>query len=47
VRGRSAVVGGQLLSREAIRCLHGAQDSGDEAEGGTAWADIAEVLSGR
>jgi hypothetical protein len=46
VRGRSTVVGGQLLSREAVRRSHGAQYGGDEARGGTAWADVAEVLGG-
>jgi hypothetical protein len=46
VRGRSAVVGGRLLSREAVRRSRGAQDGGDEAEGGTAWADVVEVLGG-
>jgi hypothetical protein len=44
VRGRSAVVGGQLLSQEAVRRSCGARDGGDEAGGGTAWVDIAEVL---
>jgi hypothetical protein len=46
VRGRSAVVGGRLLSREAVRRLRGAQDGEDEAGGGTTWADITEVLGG-
>jgi hypothetical protein len=46
VRGRSAVVGGRLLSREAVRHSRSAQDGGDEAGGGTARADIMEVLGG-
>jgi hypothetical protein len=45
-RGQSAVVGGRLLSQEAVRHSCGAQDSGDEAGGGPAWADIMEVLGG-
>jgi hypothetical protein len=44
-RGRSAVVGGRLLSREVVRRSRGAQDGGDEARGGPAQADIVEVLS--
>jgi hypothetical protein len=46
VRGRSAVNGGRLLSREAVRRPRGAQDGGDDARGGTAWADVVEVLGG-
>jgi hypothetical protein len=44
-RGRLAVVGGRLLSREVVRRSSGAQDGGDEVGGGPARADIAEVLS--
>jgi hypothetical protein len=36
---------GRLLSREVVWCSRGAQDGGDEAGGGPAWADIVEVLS--
>jgi hypothetical protein len=37
---------GRLLSREAVRHSRGAQDGGDEAEGGPTQADIVEVLGG-
>jgi hypothetical protein len=39
-----AVVGHRLLSREAVRRSHGAQGGGDEAGGGSVWANIVEVL---
>jgi hypothetical protein len=47
VRGWSAIVGGQLLSREAVRRSRSAQDGGDEAGGRMAWADVREVLGSR
>jgi hypothetical protein len=43
VRGRSAVIGGRLLSREAVQRSRDAQDGGDEAERGMTWADVVEV----
>jgi hypothetical protein len=43
-RGRPTVVGGRL-SQEVVWHSRSAQDGRDEAGGGLAWADIAEVLS--
>jgi hypothetical protein len=47
VPGQLVVVGGRLLSQEAVRRSRGAQDGGDEAGGGMACADIMEVLGSR
>jgi hypothetical protein len=34
-----------MLSQEVVQHSHGAQEVGDEAGGGPAWADIMEVFS--
>jgi hypothetical protein len=45
-RGQPAVVGGQVLRREDVRCLRSAQDNVDAAGGGSARSGIAKALAG-
>jgi hypothetical protein len=37
---------GPAVESEAVWCSHGAQDGGDEARGGTAWAGVTAVPGG-
>jgi hypothetical protein len=45
-RGQPAVVGGQVLRQEDVRCLRNAQDNVDAAGGGSARSGIVKALGG-